>query len=69
MPWAAVARNLLQGIEYSRRRISMNKLKFLALALFLSTGFAALTACEEGPFEEAGEEVDDAADELGDAVD
>ena len=47
----------------------MNKLKFLALALFLSTGFAALTASEEGPFEEAGEEVDDAADELGDAVD
>jgi hypothetical protein len=52
-----------------RRRIAMSKLKFLALALFLSTGFAALTACEEGPFEEAGEEVDDAADELGDAVD
>jgi hypothetical protein len=54
---------------YNRRRGEMNKLKFLALSFFLCTGFTALTGCEEGAFEEAGEEVDDAADEVGDAVD
>lgn len=28
-----------------------------------------LTGCEEGPFEEAGEEIDDAVDDVGDAID
>ena len=46
----------------------MSKLKFVALSLFLCTGFTALTGCEQGPFEEAGEEIDDAADEVEDAV-
>jgi hypothetical protein len=41
----------------------------LALSLFLGTGFATLTGCEEGAFEEAGEEIDDAADEVEDAID
>jgi hypothetical protein len=46
----------------------MNKLKLLALSLFLCTGFGALTACEEGAFEEAGEEIDDTADDVEDRL-
>lgn len=48
----------------------MNKLniKWLLLAMMLGIGAGGLTACEEGAFEEAGEEVDDAADEVGDEI-
>jgi tRNA A37 threonylcarbamoyltransferase TsaD len=44
----------------------MEKLKLLALALLLGGGVTALAGCEEGAFEETGEEIDDAADELED---
>jgi hypothetical protein len=44
----------------------VDKLKLLALALFLGGGFATLTGCEEDAFEEAGEEIDDAVDDAGD---
>ena len=47
----------------------MDKLKLVLLALMLSTGAMTLTACEEGPLEEAGEEIDDAVDDVGDAID
>jgi hypothetical protein len=29
----------------------------------------ALVGCEEGPLEEAGEEIDDAVDDVGDGID
>ena len=47
----------------------MDKLKLVLLSLMLSTGVMTLTACEEGPLEEAGEEIDDAVDEVEDALD
>ena len=41
----------------------------LLAALMLSLSLATLTACEqEGPLERAGENIDDAADDAGDAM-
>ena len=38
--------------------------------LFLAGAVApVLTACDEGPLEEAGEEIDDAVDDAKDAID
>ena len=38
--------------------------------LLLAGGAALpLTGCEEGPLEEAGEEIDDAVDDVGDEID
>ena len=54
------------GMEMSMRWIMSNKLAALLLIL-MSMGM--LTACgEEGPAEQVGEAVDDAAEEAGDAV-
>ena len=47
----------------------MDRLKLLVLAMMLGTGTMALTACDEGPLEEAGEEIDDAVDEVEDELD
>ena len=47
----------------------MDRLKFLVIALMLGTGTMVLTACEEGPLEEAGEEIDDAVDDVEDELD
>jgi hypothetical protein len=47
----------------------MDKVKMLLLAMMLGTGTMALTACEEGPLEEAGEEIDDAVDDAEDELD
>lgn len=51
----------------------MNKPKrsaeFLLLALLAGAGSITLSGCEEGAFEEAGEELDQAADEAEDALD
>ena len=41
----------------------------LLVALVLGTAAPALVACEGGPFEEAGEEIDDAVDEVEDELD
>ena len=45
----------------------------LASARFLMAGVAVpvvlLTGCEEGPLEEAGEEIDDAVDDVEDSID
>jgi hypothetical protein len=46
----------------------MNRLKLLLAALMLSGGMMTLTACEEGPLEEAGEEIDDAIDDVEDEL-
>lgn len=44
-------------------------LRGLVLAAFLAGTSLTLTACNEGPMEEAGEEMDSAAEDVGDAVD
>ena len=41
---------------------------FTVLALLFASG-AFLSGCEEGPVEEAGEEIDQALDEAEDAID
>lgn len=43
--------------------------EFLLLALLAGAGSITLSGCEEGAFEEAGEELDQAADEAEDALD
>ncbi|MFO7287243.1 MAG: hypothetical protein C0P79_010340 [Gammaproteobacteria bacterium] len=43
-------------------------LELLLLSAVFATG-AALVGCEEGPVEEAGEEVDQALDDAADALD
>ena len=47
----------------------MQALKQPILWLLLAGAAIPLTACEEGPFEEAGEEVDQAVDDVGDEID
>jgi hypothetical protein len=47
----------------------MRALKHSLLWLLLAGAAIPLTACEEGPLEEAGEEIDDAVDDAGDAID
>lgn len=43
--------------------------KTIAAALFMSALMVTLSACDnEGPMEEAGEEVDETVDNAGDAV-
>lgn len=42
--------------------------RFVMLALFFWIG-ALVAGCEEGPVEEAGEEIDDALDDAGAAFD
>lgn len=44
--------------------------KAIAAALLASTLLISLSACQDqGPMEEAGEEIDDAASDAGDAID
>jgi hypothetical protein len=47
----------------------MKATKLLPLWLLLAGAVVPLAACEEGAFEEAGEEIDDAADDVGDSID
>jgi hypothetical protein len=47
----------------------MKNWKVPVLWLLLAGAALPLTACDEGAFEEAGEEVDDAVDDAGDAID
>lgn len=42
--------------------------ELLLIALMLGTGSLALTGCDEGPAEDAGEEIDDALDDAGDEL-
>lgn len=41
---------------------------FFALFMFLSLGIGVLGCEQQGPMEEAGEEIDEAVEEAGDAV-
>lgn len=47
----------------------MKALKLPMLWLLLAGAAVPLTACEEGVFEDAGEEIDDAVDDVGDGID
>ena len=47
----------------------MRDLKVPVLWLLLAGAALPLTACDEGPLEEAREEIDDAIDDAGDAID
>ena len=46
----------------------LQHLKLLMLLGLLGGAGFAVSACEEGAFEDAGEEIDDAADEVGDEL-
>ena len=43
-------------------------LKALLIGLFLASSAMFLSACDEGPLEEAGEEIDDAIDDVEDQL-
>jgi hypothetical protein len=47
----------------------MKLLKLPIVWLLLAAAAVPLTACEEGPLEEAGEEIDDAVDDAADEID
>jgi hypothetical protein len=47
----------------------MKNLRLPLLWLLLAGAAAPLTACDEGPLEEAGEEIDDAVDDVADEID
>jgi hypothetical protein len=47
----------------------MKALKLPIVWLLLAASAVPLMGCEEGPLEEAGEEIDDAVDDAGDAID
>ena len=47
----------------------MKAWKHSVVWLLLAGAVAPIAACDQGPFEEAGEEVDDAVDDAGDAID
>lgn len=40
----------------------------IAAALLVSTLMISLSACDDGPLEEAGEEIDDKAEDAGNAI-
>ena len=53
-----------------QERKTMNPSKTIAATLLVSALMIILPACDnQGPVEEAGEEVDDAVDDMGDAFD
>lgn len=47
----------------------MKAWKLPIACLLLAGAVVPITACEEGPLEEAGEEIDDAVDDVADRVD
>ena len=48
----------------------MTRLKAITWLLLAGAAVPSLlVGCEEGPLEEAGEEIDDAVDDAGDAID
>ena len=44
-------------------------LRTVAMVVMLAMGSMALQGCDEGPMEEAGEELDEAGDEIEDSLD
>jgi hypothetical protein len=53
---------LVKGVKTRMTR----GLELLLIALLLGTGSLALSGCDDGPAEDAGEEIDDAVDDVGD---
>lgn len=50
--------------------LNKSRLTIFFLALMLALGGASLAGCDnQGPAEEAGEDIDDAMDDAGDAMD
>ena len=49
-------------------RLLLETLRAALLTLGLALGTVTLSGCDEGPLEEAGEEVDDAIDDAGDEL-
>ena len=47
----------------------MKSLKLPIVWLLLAGAAAPILGCDEGPLEEAGEEIDDAIDDVGDKLD
>lgn len=47
----------------------MKALRHSVLWLMLAASMAPLTACNDGPLENAGEEIDDAVDDAADNID
>ena len=47
----------------------MKAVRLPIMWLMLASAVGPIVGCDEGPFEEAGEEVDDAVDDAGDAID
>ena len=47
----------------------MKALKLPIVWLLLAGAAVPIMGCDEGPFEEAGEEIDDAIDDVGDKID
>ena len=47
----------------------MKALKLPIVWLLLAGAAAPILGCDEGPLEEAGEEIDDAIDDVGDKID
>ena len=54
-------------MNYSKKRMT-RAAEMLLIAMMLGSGSLALTGCDEGPAEDAGEEVDDALDDAGDEL-
>jgi len=54
--------------EFEMKNIVTRTAELLVLALVFAAG-VTLAGCQEGPLEEAGEEVDEAIDDAGDALD
>lgn len=66
--WFLLTRNHHIRENSKVKNIIVRTSELLMLALIFASG-AALMGCEEGPVEEAGEEVDDALDDAGDELD
>jgi hypothetical protein len=66
---ASPARLGLSLIATQEARMKALKLPILWLVIAGAALPLALTGCEEGPLEEAGEEIDDAVDDVGDNID
>lgn len=49
-------------------KVLIDYLRIGGLATMLALGGFAVSACDEGPLEEAGEEIDDAVDDVEDEL-
>jgi hypothetical protein len=59
------------GKPFNNERICVMTLRKLYLMMLMMAGLVTLQACDsnDGPLEDAAEEIDDAADDIGDDID